>query len=271
MISVKHKAKAALIKTFLELATDTVFIPSLFLSTLYKVKVLGEDLVCPPAPPYYSDSFFKSISTAIAEGYDVTTMSTRQWYLFLLNDEILLEEQSNSPRQPKPCRVEERSPGADWSEIWARITLPSLTSEVRSLVWRLVHKLLPCEGRVSEIMPNTPPTCRFSCQGDPPAHLLHCFFECRLSSNTGTWLLNLVLQEDPLASPEKILRLEVGGGEAIVWIVAHTLTYVWNRRLSGKISETDYCKAAILADADIMGNTKYSSYASKIKQLVTHT
>ena len=80
-----------------------------------------------------------------------------------------------------------------------------------------------------------------------------------------------MLQEDPLASPEKILRLEVGGDEAIVWIVAHTLTYVWNRRLSGKISETDYCKAAILADADIMENTKYSTHASKIKRLLTHT
>ena len=87
-MSGKHKSTAFLIRTFLELAASPRYLQSQFLNMLYKFPILGEDLLCPPNPPYYSTDFFDIIRDALNEGRDVVRMTTRQWYQHLLDKEV---------------------------------------------------------------------------------------------------------------------------------------------------------------------------------------
>lgn len=268
LVSVKYKARASLLRTFIELAVNPEYITSIYLSSLYRVHVLGEDLACPPLPPYYDKNFFTTICQAAETGADVTTMTSRQWYNFLLQQETMMVDQPNMLR---PCRVEERNPYSDWSAIWTRVRLPSLTSEACSMAWRLVHQLLPCESRLSEIMPNISPTCKFSCEGEPTADLVHCFFACKLSAEAGDWIMYLVLQYDPFATREKLLRLEVEGNEALVWIVIVALNFIWNRRSKGRYAKPQECIATILADTIILRESNLANLGLEIEQILNNS
>ena len=58
--SIKHKAQAVLIKTFLETAAIPNFRHSLFHSLLFRYHVLGDSSIPNPGfPPYYPESFFQ--------------------------------------------------------------------------------------------------------------------------------------------------------------------------------------------------------------------
>ena len=67
-VSVKHKATAFLIRTFLELSANSAYQSSQYLNSLYRFHILGEDVLCPPLPPYYPTNFFKTILEAKTEG-----------------------------------------------------------------------------------------------------------------------------------------------------------------------------------------------------------
>ena len=60
--SVRYKAKAILIRTFLETAVNPKFRHSLLHSILFRFHVLGDNTVPNPGcPPYYPESFFDTI------------------------------------------------------------------------------------------------------------------------------------------------------------------------------------------------------------------
>ena len=60
-----------------------------------------------------------------------------------------------------------------------------------------------------------------------------------MADTVGTWLLDLTRQGDPMVTPGKLLRLEVEGGDVIIWIVIHTLNDIWKQRKTGKRSKGD--------------------------------
>ena len=60
--SIKHKAQAVLIKTFLETAAIPNFRHSLFHSLLFRYHILDDSSIPNPGfPPYYPKSFFQTI------------------------------------------------------------------------------------------------------------------------------------------------------------------------------------------------------------------
>ena len=194
MTMVKWKALACLIRTFLELAAHPRYNHSQFLSTLYRVHVLGEDLQCPATPPYYNSAFFNIIKDARESGLNVSTMTNRQWYYHLLRDTT-----------SGPSRAESAHPDTDWPAVWRKVRLPCLGSEESSHVFRLLHDLLPSEGRLSQVLPGTPPTCKHGCPGSPVADTTDCFLMCRLTSEVGQWLLRLVSIFDTRTTSDKLL------------------------------------------------------------------
>ena len=215
----------------------------------------------PPLPPYYSKDFFTLIAAARNSGIDETTMETKQWYNFLLERDVTHVCEPDQPPQLRPCRAEVASPTTDWGEVWARVRLAALSSDATSFAWRLVHGLLPSEGRLAEILPNNSPACRHSCAGDPAADLEHIFFFCRLTSEVGAWLLNLVRQYDPLLTPTQILRLEIEGGDGLVWVVINTMYFCWKRRSDRKKANLVECLANLTADLNILADTRYQGIA----------
>ena len=167
---------ASLLHTFLELSTNLKYIPRLFLTILYRVHVMGEDLPCPPLPPYYNKEFFSFIKSATTAGHDVSKMTTKQWYGFLLELEVTMTVLPDQPPQLLACRAEEESPDTDWANVWSLSRMPCLGSDAASHAFKLLHNLLPHESCLAEILPNTQPTCWYKCHGDPVADMQHCMF-----------------------------------------------------------------------------------------------
>ena len=148
LISVKLKAQALLLRTFLDLATNPSYLNSMYLNAIYRSKVLDEDIACPPLPPYYQNSMFSLIKEAIQAGHLVSTMRTKQWYLFLHEREYSSPLGNEQPSAPLPCKVEILEPNILWDRVWRRVRHPSLNSEVQSFGWMLVHRLLPVEEQI---------------------------------------------------------------------------------------------------------------------------
>ena len=98
--SVKYKAMASLIRTFLETAANPAFKHNLYHTLLYRVNVLDDDSVVnpPPLPPYYSAAFFSTIKNVKENTpLNVTTMSTAQWYRVLVEQDITMIDRWTAP------------------------------------------------------------------------------------------------------------------------------------------------------------------------------
>ena len=84
----------------------------------------------------------------------------------------------------------------------------------------------------------------------------------------GQWLLNLVSLYVPSITPARLLRVEFEVGEltqALVWIVAHSLNYIWKKRLSGKAAPLLDCQATLTADAALLADTRHRGTALNIQ------
>ena len=66
-------------------------------------------------PPYYTPTFFDHIHSASNE---VPTLSTRQWYNYLLCKEVMVSDQAGVLT---PCPAELASPVTDWAAVWRRV------------------------------------------------------------------------------------------------------------------------------------------------------
>ena len=71
-----------------------------------------------------------------------------------------------------------------------------------------------------------------------------------------------------MVTPGRLLRLELEGGDVIIWIVIHTLNDIWKQRKTGKRSKSEKCISLSLADALVMKETKFSTLACDIESKV---
>ena len=226
-----------------------------------------------PAPPYHRTTVKHSSQTSTANNYglNVSNLSTKQWYKYLLERDVTMIFHDDLPPTLKACRTELVSPDTDWLSVWPRVRISCLRSEIMSFIWKLVHGLLPCEGRLGEILPNMSRICRHSCEGDPVADFVNLFFTCKMSGEVGQWLLKCVRQSNPTSTPANILRLDViSGGEALVWVIANTLFSIWNTKVvSYKVSRLFDTRATLAADLEIMKDTRYSNLATAALSIIT--
>ena len=152
---VQLKAQAMLIRSFLETATNPNFLHSLFHNSLFRYHVLQHrDLPDPGPTPYYSNGFFETIREVHENSpLNVSTMSSREWYLLLVEDKVTMELQPNTDRQQHiKCKAEVANPNNDWDRTWRFARLKGLESEIITFLWRLLHKLLPTQDRIQRIV-----------------------------------------------------------------------------------------------------------------------
>ena len=254
--SVKHKSLAFLIKTFLEMAMSSTFIKSQYLTMLFRSQILEEDILCPPLPPYFTASFFATIKKAKYAGCDIGSMSTRDWYRYLLNDDILNIVNEDGSFEKRLCRSERLFPDIDWEATWQRAKLPVLSSKTMSFLFQLLHDLLTSEERLSRTVGGSDGKCRFNCSSTV-ADIEHCFFFCIKSREVGSWLQRLVRENGEGAASEiNILKLNVVDNSAVIWIVANTHHFIWSKRSVNKKADITTCLAVLNTEALILKETQ---------------
>ena len=235
-------------------------IQSLYLSALFRKFLLEENIHDLTAPPYFNEDFFKTIKAAKTEGYDITTMKIRNWFAYLIENDPILS------LQPK---IILNNPNINWPMVWTAVQLPCLTSEEKSFAYKMVHRLLPIEDRVSKILPHSSPLCKFKCKDESGATLVadqhHIFFWCKAARNVGVWLLELVRTSMPSITAADILSLSLGDAEEITWHVIHTLSHIWSKRKEMKEVNLGDLLGQLDDSANMMLDTRFDNIVTPIK------
>ena len=259
---VQSKAMAHLISTFLQTAASSRFIQSLFHNQLYRYHVLDEtDLPDPGYTPYYSQSFFNIIKKVKTNTpLNPVHMTTKEWYRFLLEENITMREvDADGRRELVPCRVEEHAPEVSWSESYRLLRLKGLCPEQKSLLFKLVHELLPTKERVSNIIPTTNPACLL-CLDNTPETYYHTFFTCSSNKESGEALLRCSKTYAPALTPRSLLKLEIVGDDPFLLptmlLIATGLQLIWKNRQLKKVTSTWSMRSELEARISLLRRTR---------------
>ena len=265
------RSKACLTKTFIELAVNPNFINSLWHSLLFRAFVLNEESLPVKMPPYFSKSFFANIRWVMDNtSYDVYTMSTAQWYRIILERDVIIENYVQNREIYKMCKAETTCSEAKWEQVWRRARLKGLGGEVTSLLWKILHLILPTENRVARIIKNSSDKCRLS-PNRQTGSLKHTFFDCSAVEEVGVWIKKLVQSVDPTTSPEKILTLsfecETSEEMPLTWLIGHTFLHLWKMRNSGKGSCLIVTRSYLESQINLIRRSRYSNEYEVIQKL----
>ena len=85
-------------------------------------------------------------------------------------------------------------------------------------------------------------------------------------------MLSMFRVHDPAATPQKLLRLEfqcnADDEMPLVWVLSHTLLYMWSTRLGGKIVNRVLTRAVLESKISILRETRFSNEHEIIKEIV---
>ena len=110
--------------------------------------------------------------------------------------------------EKKKCKVEEEDPASDWNLCHHLSRLKGLSPQVKSFNFKLLHRILPCKERLSQLLPATRPFCSL-CPNQPPDSLLHSFFDCDRNREASLYLLHLTRVYHPGIRTDQILKLQI--------------------------------------------------------------
>ena len=133
--SVKCKAKAGMIRNFMETAINPKFRRRLDHQAMFEYHVKGDrDIINPGFTPYYTEQFFNSIREVWEDqGSQVETMSEKQWYQAIYETSDMTTDTTGRKVLPH-CRVEKMDPLADWEENWNKLIMRGLGPANTSLI-----------------------------------------------------------------------------------------------------------------------------------------
>ena len=165
-------------------------------------------------------------------------MTVQQWYRYLLENNVTMEKVDDEGRmKAKLCKVEEREPGINWQLSFQLARLKGLSPQIKSFNFKLLHQILPCKERLSQILPSTSPSCSL-CNAQQPESIIHAFFDCNRNSEAAEFLLHLTRIYDSSITPEKVTKLQITS-EALyelptLLVLCSGLELIWRNRLDKK-------------------------------------
>ena len=218
-------------------------------------------------PPYYNLTFINTILSAKSEGKDIVGMTTRQWYFYLLEKDVLKTTGEDGSTENVLSKIERKHPEYDWNEVWVKMRLPFLPSNVVSFIWKLIHNILTTEERLNSTLGNISERCRYGCEDLRAANQIHCFFNCTLTYSLGQWLLQVVRRYGPLTESD-ILKLNVPNNHALIWVIASTLYYCWNKRVMKKSADPLSFLAQLDSELKVMEETGQHQLAQEIRGIL---
>ena len=201
-------------------------------------------------------------------------MTSRQWYTLLLEDNLIMSSlDETSPRVYSPCRTELASPTNDWARTWWLARLKGLGPVTTTFLWRLLHKLIPTQERLSKIIKNKNPSshCQL-CQKGEVENLDHTFFLCSFNSNAGNLHLQCLQTHAPGLTSMQILILnldvETSKEFPIVWMIGNFLQNIWHSRQEKKKPKLFSIRSDLEARSNLLRNARLENQACILEDLI---
>ena len=232
---------------------------------MYRAYILDEALEAPPVPPYYDAEFLAVIKDALNDGQDIVSMSVKQWYSYLIEQNVTTITNEEG-RMMRPCRVERMYTDVIWEAVWSNARHPVLSNQTKSFAWKFIHDLLPTEVKLHAASLSDP-HCRFSCAGNPIGDLEHSLFQCRMTAEVGSWLLNVHQKVNPGSNPNLIMMLDSQANIGLLILTIKIFEYCWSKRSASREAILVEFLSLLECDLKVLDMTKYQPVGEEVRQL----
>ena len=91
----------------------------------------------------------------------------------------------------KQCRVERQIPLNDWEAIWKRCRMAGLGQNLSSLLFKVVHGLLPTQVRLCRADPSLTGKCKLCTVNTMEDHE-HALIECNFNDGAGSRIIQCI-------------------------------------------------------------------------------
>ena len=168
---------------------------------------------------------------------NLSKLNLKQIYRFLI-EEITFNEEENNTRTLKPLRVETGNLSIKWDKIWLSSRQSMLGPNLRSLLFKLLHQILPTAERVNRIFPNQSPFCSI-CPKNETETLEHTLLVCPGNQGAGTVLYTGLRKYAPDLTMKKMMTIDFDSAQeeqefSLVWITGTFLSKLWQLRVEKK-------------------------------------
>jgi hypothetical protein len=277
MHSVKYKALAGFITTFLQTAANPLFRQNLLHNQLYRKHELYEDVPDAPTtnPPYLTEDIFTIIrSVKESSSLNIITMKEKDWTRLLTEKYItMLNIPGDASRTFIPSRAETASPTTDWEASWANCRQSGMSPELASFLWMMMNNLMSTQERLSRMGAVATAQCKM--QGcDQDGSLQHELLHCGKNDGVGNRLVSCLQTIVQDIQPAAILRLEFGNlGEeltlAVTWLTAVVLQHIWKERDAGSNIYSYKVRADLEQYINLLRTTRFVDAVNLLKNLIT--
>ena len=275
MINIQYKALALLIRNFMETSLIPKFQTNHYHEALYLWHVENRrDITCPPMSPYYDSNFFDSIRKVKNEGIlNLRTMTAGMWYRVLMEDNIT-HQVTTSGTALTPCKIELKYPQVDWEKAWSLAVTPGLSSKQLSFLWKMVHDLLPTQGRLFRLrIPNANSDICSLCHSNQVGNLVHSLLLCPYNNGEGLLLLEKLGNHIPGVLPQQVVLLDLDVAEdhklPLAFLIASILSDVWECRKDKKQCHLNSIRAALEAGINILRKSRHRKAAITLDTILT--
>ena len=133
-----------------------------------------------------------------------------------------------------PPKIVYKFDNLPWDEIWGRLNLPVLVSEVRDLMFMLIHNILPTRDRLARLRRRQDALCSAE---DGIESAEHLFTACTRTQVAWAWARRKIIHLMPVSniypSDFELIHLAFEPNtmeKEIVWLISHYCWYVWDQK-----------------------------------------
>ena len=274
--SVKYKALAGSISTFIQTAANPAYRSNLLHSLLYRKFVLEEADV-PGAPtqvlPYFSQDFFGAIKRVKdATPSSIVSLSEGDWCKLLTEENItMVNNLDESTREFCPCKAELASPSTDWKLSWSLCRQPGLSPELSSFLWKMLLDLLSTQQKLYKMGANLSPICKL-CKQDTGS-LQHELLDCNLNENIGQLLLTTLQTHIPSLTAASLLHLEFTNLEEkmhlpATLLTAVTLSCIWKERTTSSKVRAYQVRSELEQTINLLRTTRLANASEDLQTML---
>ena len=135
----------------------------------------------------------------------------------------------------------------------------------------MLHNILSTDARLERILRNATESCKL-CPEPKTADLPHCLFNCVITREVGEWLLQIVKRHDRSVNALRLSKLDFACEPSyempMVWLIAHTLLYLWNARQNGNTVNVRITRSMLERKIAILRKTRFGNEAHILTGLI---
>ena len=275
LIHPKVKAQALFIKCFLETAIAGNFLKNKYHEAIFKWYVLKErNLIHPSLPPYLSEETLNLIGQALNDGsLIIESMTVKAWYKHLLEVNITHSGEPGS-RELVPCRVERLNPSVDWKKSWTAASLPGLTSQMSSFLWKMLHDILPTRERMFRMkLPGVPSAVCTLCDDNEEDDARHALLTCSFVKVGAENLLLALKHVDPTMTLERIKFLDFRSEDLypLTFLTATILEQLWTSRVQKKRCDWPSVRAQVESQILLLRKGRLAQTGDRVQLMLNET